>query len=125
MTLSRRQANKSGRASRARADVSPLGSRALVAVAGDLESYSSRAVGDALAIVIRTDHRDVVVDLSGVTCIDAGGLGAIVRARRVLQTEDRELTIRCPSMAAWQTLQLAGLTHLIETPEGIATTMRR
>ncbi len=70
-------------------------SRGLVSPTGELDLVTAPAVFDSARILRHTEH--VTIDLSRVSFIDAGGLGAIVRLRSDL-------------IAAWGTLELVGVT---------------
>jgi anti-anti-sigma factor len=57
--------------------------------------------------------RDIILDLSGVTAIDAAGIGALVS----LQAAGAYLRLLGPSLAVRQVLRLASLDSVFETSE--------
>ncbi len=64
----------------------------------------------------RLDDADIVVDLSGVTFMDASTIGALVAAGDQLRVLSRSLSVRNPSPPARRLFELCGLTQLIEVP---------
>ena len=59
------------------------------------------------------DDADLVVDMSGVTFLDASTIGVVVRASRHLLRRSRSLAVRSPSTCARRVLQLCDLADLI------------
>lgn len=83
--------------------------RTVIRVRGDQDVANVSMLSDALARATGLDAATVVVDLSGVTFMDASALGAIVRARQVLESRSRSLVVRCPSPSARRLLDLCGI----------------
>lgn len=69
-----------------------------------------------IARAAQRDDRDLLVDLSEVTFMDASTIGALVRSRNRLLSRSRSLEVRAPSRPALRLLELCGLTHLILGP---------
>src|SRR6266853_3249928 len=67
--------------------------------------------------VIRQHVRDIILDLSGVTAIDAAGIGALVS----LQAAGTYLRLVRPSMAVRQVLRLTTLDSIFEISESECT----
>ena len=88
--------------------------RTVVWVGGehDVATRTNLAVTIAQAAV--ADDADIVVDLSGVTFMDASTIGALVDARNLLRAASRSLSVRAPSPRARRVLDLCGLTLLID-----------
>ena len=97
--------------------------RTVIRVCGDQDLANVSALSDALASATELGEADVVVDLSGVTFMDASTLGALVRARHVLESRSRSLTVRCPSPCAQRLLDLCGIRDLAD-PEGTTAPAR-
>jgi anti-sigma B factor antagonist len=95
----------------------------VIRVRGDQDLSNVSALADALARATELGGADVVVDLSGVTFMDASTLGAIVRARHVLESRSRSLIVRCPSPCARRLLDLCGIRDLVD-PEGTTAPAR-
>ncbi len=66
-----------------------------------------------LCAVIQQHGRDIIVDLSGVTAIDAAGIGALVS----LQAAGTYLRLVGPSLPARQVLRLTSLDSVFEISE--------
>ncbi|MER6298952.1 STAS domain-containing protein [Kitasatospora sp. NPDC001539] len=63
------------------------------------------------------EHRDVVLDLSGVTFMDCSGLGVLVDARNQADRQGSRLLLRGVGRPVARLLKLTGLTgHLAPTP---------
>ena len=67
----------------------------------------------AIARAAHRDPADLLVDLSGVTFMDASTVGAIVGSRSRLRSRSQSLEVRAPSPKALRVLELCGLTHLV------------
>lgn len=88
--------------------------RTVVLLGGDHE-YATRAqLSDSMAQAADLDDTDVVVDLSGVTFMDASTIGTLVEARNRLHTRSRSLSLVAPSPLARRLLDVCGLSFLIE-----------
>ncbi len=70
-----------------------------------------------LCAVIQQRGRDIILDLSGVTAIDAAGIGALVS----LQAAGTYLRLVRPSMAVRQVLRLTTLDSIFEISESECT----
>ncbi|MEO6318230.1 MAG: STAS domain-containing protein [Acidimicrobiales bacterium] len=71
-------------------------------------------LGTALVEAATTSTRDVVVDLEGVTFMDAPTVGCLIGGRNLLaMSETRELYVRHPSAASRRLLELVGLGDLV------------
>src|SRR6266481_10002212 len=70
-----------------------------------------------LCAVIRQHARDIILDLSGVTAIDAAGIGALVS----LQAAGNYLRLIGPSLAVRQVLSLTTLDSVFEISESECT----
>ena len=66
-----------------------------------------------LCAVFQQNGRDIILDLSGVTAIDAAGIGALVS----LQAAGTYLRLVGPSLAVRQALRLTSLDSLFEISE--------
>jgi anti-anti-sigma factor len=86
----------------------------VVALRGELDSAALMSLFNTFDEAIFQDDSDIVVDLAGVDFIGAAWIGTFVRSRAVLQTQDRELTLRSPSRVVLRLLELCGLSYLTE-----------
>jgi anti-sigma B factor antagonist len=94
-------------------DVAPFLShdrdRAVVWLEGEHDIATVSILTDTLTRAISADDADVIVDLSGVTFIDAATVGVLISARNSLHRESRSLMLRSPSRFAGRVLDLCGL----------------
>ena len=90
--------------------------RMVVWLRGEHDIASRARLSTTMAYIIGLDDSDIVIDLSGVTFMDASTVSAIVSARQALRLLTRSLDVRAPSPPALRLLNLCGLADLIDTP---------
>ena len=78
------------------------------------------ATKESLAIAIagaaqRDESADVIVDLRGVTFLDASTIGVLVASHNRLRVDARALRLRAPSPWARRLIELCDLGYLIES----------
>ncbi|MCD9625135.1 STAS domain-containing protein [Rhabdothermincola salaria] len=86
----------------------------MVWLRGDHHLGTRTRLSAAIAEAARADDADLVVDLSGVTFMDASTIGALVVARHHLRARSRSLCVRAPSPLARRLLDACGLVALID-----------
>jgi anti-sigma B factor antagonist len=89
----------------------------VVAVLGEVDVVSASGLRETLTSVQGRLHRraaslPVVVDLSGVTFMDASGLGVLVGAARRAHQGGRDIVLRDPSARTLRVLQISRLLHI-------------
>jgi anti-anti-sigma factor len=89
------------------------GTQLIVGLRGEQDMSTAAAAADALAEASTIGDCDVIVDLSEVQFMDASLVTVLLRARRGLRSQSRDLTVRSPSSAAHRVLDLCGLVDLI------------
>lgn len=94
----------------------------LVRMRGEHDSSTASLVSASLTQAIDAAEGDVVVDLGGVTFMDASTIGCLAQGEGRLQTCDRALIVRRPSAAQRKLLEICHLTYLLETPSRRART---
>ncbi|MGY6500038.1 MAG: diguanylate cyclase domain-containing protein [Acidimicrobiales bacterium] len=82
---------------------------------GELDPTTAPRLRYALDRVLMVPARRVVVDLDGVTFLDASTIGELVRACEVSRTTGGRLVLRSPTPLGRRVLEHVGLGHLIET----------
>lgn len=85
----------------------------VVWVRGDHDIATRVALVVALARAGQLEHADLLVDLSGVTFMDASTIGAIVGSRNRLLSRSQSVALRAPSPSARRVLELCDLAHLV------------
>jgi anti-sigma B factor antagonist len=90
------------------------GPRAVVWLEGEHDLATKPDVARAIDSTLQSGRGDVVIDLSGVTFMNASILGVIVQARQALQRCGRGLTLRDPSSRARRVIELGGLSELLD-----------
>jgi anti-anti-sigma factor len=88
----------------------------VVWVRGEHDIRTRDRLAVRLAEAAGSDAGDIVVDLSGVTFMDASTIGALVAARNNLRVHSRSLTFRHPSQTAQRLLDLCGLEPWTDDP---------
>jgi anti-anti-sigma factor len=87
----------------------------VVALEGEQDLSTATGVAEALAGAAALGDGDVVVDLSGVTFMDAAIIGALLDGRNGLRSQARALLVRVPSRPARSVLAMCGLMGLIDS----------
>ena len=85
--------------------------RVIVAVSGELDIASVRALKEALDELRDSGWNSVVVDLRGLTFIDSSGLSLLLNAQRVARREHAAFAIVDGSPAVARLLEIAGLEN--------------
>jgi anti-anti-sigma factor len=83
-------------------------------MSGEHDRSTVALVSAALAEVIATAERDVVVDFSEVSFVDASTLGCLLDGGNLLQARHRSLSVRSVSPFQRQLLEICEMGHLIE-----------
>jgi anti-sigma B factor antagonist len=106
--------DRAGSTSEFAATVTSADTSTVIAVRGEVDVATAPILRRALAEADARGRRDlmggpVVVDLSGVTFIDASGLSVLVGAARWARGEGRMLVLRDPSPATMRVLEITRL----------------
>ena len=91
----------------------------IVHVEGPLRLPVSRALRREVRALLRRGERAIVVDLAGVSRIDAAGVGELVRAFNMTAAVDGALRIANASAWVRQLLKLIGLFDLLSGEEHV------
>jgi anti-sigma B factor antagonist len=81
-----------------------------LAVSGEVDTFTSAGLRDALNEGIDAGAVDITLDVSNMEFIDSTGLGVLVGALKRLQERGGGLTLRKPRPSALQVLSIVGLT---------------
>ena len=85
--------------------------RVIVAVSGELDVASVKALKAALDELRDTGWNSVALDLRGLTFIDSSGLSLLLHAQRAARREHAAFAIVDGSPALARVLEIAGLEH--------------
>jgi len=91
------------------------GSPVVLHVTGQLDIAT---VQDLEAITVALGDRDLVVDLGGVTFMDASGVGALIGAMRRSQDAGRWFAVRSPSAAVAKVLKQSRADRVLPIQAG-------
>ena len=91
---------------------SPAERTYVVAVAGELDLYSTPRLATALE-AISTDAPGVVLDLDGVGFLDSSGLGAILLAVRRLREAGGDMALVANAEATTKLLGMVGVDRVV------------
>jgi anti-sigma B factor antagonist len=84
-----------------------------VAVRGEVDISVVDVLDAALESAILKSVGAFVVDLTAVSFLDSSGLATIMRARALLDREDRRLAVVCPPGPARRIFELTGMQELV------------
>jgi anti-sigma B factor antagonist len=77
-------------------DVLSTGAQAVVGVAGEIDAATSPRLRERLVTLVSEGARDLCVNLTHTTFIDATGLDALVRAFKLLSAHGGAFSVVCP-----------------------------
>ena len=80
-----------------------------VALCGELDLFDTSDVTSHLVATVTAYGPSVIVDLAGLTFIDSGGLGALVRVLRWTRESGGDLSLAAPQPQARRVLEITGL----------------
>jgi anti-anti-sigma factor len=98
------------------AGTGPNANRNVVWLRGEYDISTEMALSHTMAWAMALDESNLVVDLSGVTFMDAATIGVFIRACNDLRLQCRSLMLRSSSGSARRVLDLCGLTDLLDPP---------
>lgn len=101
------------------AEVDASGNPRVVWLWGEHDLSTVSSVTSALLAAVGAADRDVVVDLSEVTFMDASILGQLVHGQQFLATHGHSLCVRAPHLMQSKVLEICGLADLIEAEPSI------
>lgn len=84
----------------------------IVSVSGELDAFSAHHLKRWLGDPAKVSQPQVILDLSHVTFMDAGAVGAIVHCRRMLTARNADLCLVCPAGPALRLMRLLGLDRV-------------
>ena len=92
----------------------------VVSLVGEHDAATKSLLMTVLAGTGEVEDADVIVDMAGVTFIDASAIGAIIWAQERLRWRSHSLEIAAPSAAAFKVLAICDLVGLIRSEIPVA-----
>ncbi len=92
-----------------RVDVRRGESPCVVIVSGEVDLHTAPVLERQLQRLLGHGAREIVLDLAGVTFLDASALTVLVRTVNCLRRCNGRVDVRAPSRSVRRTLQLTGL----------------
>ncbi|MCG5214657.1 STAS domain-containing protein [Streptosporangium sp. KLBMP 9127] len=93
-------------------------------VTGDVDIFTGNAFREQLLAVVDRPGCRILIDLSGVTFMDANGLGILVFARRAAISGGGTLRLLAPTVAMRRLLTASGLAGLFTVSLDLADARR-
>jgi anti-sigma B factor antagonist len=84
--------------------------RVVLMVEGEVDTFTSARLRDALNEALERGPTEIVLDLSNMELIDSTGLGVLVGALKKLRERDGVMVLRYPTPAVMRVLSIVGLT---------------
>jgi anti-sigma B factor antagonist len=95
----------------------------IVALRGELDVLDAAVAASTLAAITAREPR-VIVDLTGLEFIDAGGLGALVSARKHARHAGGDLLLAAPQQRVLGVLAVTGLLDLFSVHPSVQEAVR-
>jgi anti-sigma B factor antagonist len=84
----------------------------LIEAAGTVDLFAAPEFKDAMARIIESGKRWIIVDLTDASLVDSTMLGALLGARRRLQVRGGGLAIVCPEPGIRKVFEITGLDRM-------------
>jgi anti-anti-sigma factor len=81
----------------------------VISLRGDIDVVNASGVEEVIGAALNVGESNVVLDLSGVTFMDASGLRALLVCQRAANQAGGSLSLRSPSRSVLDLLLLTGL----------------
>jgi anti-sigma B factor antagonist len=89
-------------------------SSAVVAVAGEIDVYTSPVLQEKLVEVLRDGSSNIVLDLSKVTFLDSTGLGVLITALKRCRNAEGDLELVTAQPNVLKVLEITGLNDVFQ-----------
>ncbi len=93
------------------------GARTVVQVTGEIDVYTAPLLREELASLIDAEHRELLVDLTGVGFMDSTGLGVLVGALKKVRTLGGDLQLVISSEKVLKVFRITALTQVFTIHE--------
>jgi len=95
-------------------DVTDVGGNPVIAVAGEVDLYSSPELREAISEAVPGAKEFLGVDLSQVPFMDSSGVATLVEGLRSTQASNRAFVLVAPSQSVMKVLQLSRLDSVFD-----------
>ncbi|WP_172381574.1 STAS domain-containing protein [Streptomyces sp. MNP-20] len=97
--------------------------RLVIALWGELDIYATERLTGRLAELTLTCCHDVILDLSGVTFLDCGGLSLLCQARAATRRRALRLTVVLEDPFHRKVLRLAGVAESFDVARSLSAAL--
>jgi len=92
---------------------------AVVAVAGEIDVYTSPLLQERLVEVLRDGSPSIVLDLSAVTFLDSTGLGVLITGLKRCRSADGDLVLVTAQPNVLKVLEITGLNDVFKVHDSV------
>jgi anti-sigma B factor antagonist len=92
---------------------------AVVAVAGEIDVYTSPHLQEQLVQVLRDGKSSIVLDLSEVTFLDSTGLGVLITGLKRCRSADGDLVLVTAQPNVLKVLEITGLNDVFKVHDSV------
>jgi anti-sigma B factor antagonist len=93
---------------------SPRPGVAVIALAGEVDVYTSPRVKQEIVNLLNSDTTRMVVDLSAVEYLDSTGLGVLIGGLKRTRERDGDLKLICDNSRILRIFEITGLTKIFD-----------
>lgn len=86
----------------------------ILSLNGEYDPANTPQLRESIEALIQQSRGDLVLDMSGVTFMDASMIRVLVTTRALLEMQSRRLTVRRPSPCTIRLLTICGMSSLVE-----------
>lgn len=87
---------------------------AVIALAGEVDVYTSPRVKQEIVNLLNSDTTRMVVDLTGVEYLDSTGLGVLIGGLKRARERDGDLKLICDNVRILRIFEITGLTKIFD-----------
>jgi anti-sigma B factor antagonist len=95
------------------------GDAAVVAVAGEIDVYTSPVLQERLVEVLRDGSPSIILDLSKVTFLDSTGLGVLITALKRCRSAGGDLVLVTAQPNVLKVLEITGLNDVFQIYDSV------
>jgi anti-sigma B factor antagonist len=92
---------------------------AVVAVAGEIDVYTSPLLQERLVEVLKDGSSSIVLDLSAVTFLDSTGLGVLITGLKRCRSAEGDLVLVTAQPNVLKVLEITGLNDVFQVHDSV------